>query len=66
MGQMTDLWAPAPVSHWVCAASRRTWPWATGLSAAEANPEGLTALSAAGATYLLLRNSNYYLIVSEE
>lgn len=38
LGQMTDLYAPASVSPWVQATSRRTWP--SRLSAGEAHPAG--------------------------
>lgn len=45
LGQMTDLYAPVSVSHWIQATSRRTGPWTCRLSAAEANPEGANSLA---------------------
>lgn len=44
-----DLFAVALVSHWIRAASRRTWMWTSRLWHLRQSQEGLTALLTVGA-----------------
>lgn len=54
LGQMVDLYALASVTHWIRAASRRTWPWASRLSVAETKPGGADSIASSWS------NKSYY------
>lgn len=45
LDQMIDLFAVALVSHWIRAASKRTWMWSSRLLAAETKPGGADGIA---------------------
>lgn len=45
LDQMIDLFALALVSHWIRAASRRTWMWTSRLLVAETKPGGADGIA---------------------